>query len=78
MAKNEIIEDLFLLDQTPLFSHNRKKEDYLVIEAIPGQNKFNANGSIIFKAFDVDNYLYLPGSFLKCKFKLQNQDKLQI
>ena len=78
MEKNEITEDIFLLDQPTLMSHNRKKEDYLIIEAITGTNKFNENTTIRFKAVDPENYLYLPGSFLRCNFKLQkpNGDNL--
>ena len=72
MAKSniDVTENIFLLDQPPLISHNRKKEDYLIIEAITGTNKFNDNITIRYKVVDPENYLYLPESFLRCEYQI--------
>lgn len=74
MADTELTENIFLLDEPLLLSHNRKKEDDLIIEAVVGTNKFNENTTIRYKAVDPENYLYLPGSYLRCEFEIQKAD----
>lgn len=75
---DELTEDIFQLDSPVLLSHNRKKEDYLAVEAITGTNKFNDNITIRYKAVDPENYLYLPGSFLRCEYEIKKANGTEI
>jgi hypothetical protein len=70
----ELIETKFLLDQPPIMSHNRKKEDYLVLPPTSGTDRFNENVTITYKTTNTDNYLYLPESLLRCEFEIKKED----
>lgn len=72
--KIELIETKFLLDTPPLISHNRKKEDFLILPPTTGTDRFNENVIITYKVTNTDNYLYLPESFLRCEFEIKKED----
>ena len=51
---------------------NKKKEDYLIIPPVVGINNFNQSGEIQFVSSSTNDYLYLPDSFLRCEFEIED------
>ena len=68
-------EQIFKHDSIPHFSYNRKKEDYVLIEPTSGSiANLNKTGEIKFEVYNQQSFLYLPESFLVCRFEIKETE----